>query len=83
MNTKPLPKWIMFRYAKLWRTFGSSKFTFEQAVKLLNIDKTVLSVLLSNLKKEGWLEVSIHQDDSRKRLYSLIPPEVAVQSMET
>ena len=82
MSTKPLPKWIMFRYAKLWNTFDSKEFNFEEAEKILNIDKQVLSVLLSDLKKNGWLEVSLCQDDSRKRIYRLKSPEMAVQSME-
>jgi DNA-binding MarR family transcriptional regulator len=82
MTTKPLPKWIMYRYAKLWNSFNSEEFTFEQAYKILKIDKKVLSVLLSDLKKNGWIVVSLSQEDSRKRLYKLKPPEIAVQSME-
>lgn len=81
MATKPLPKWIMYRYAKLWNSFDCKEFTFEQAEKLLNIDKKVLSVLLSDLKKSGWLEVTLNQTDSRKRNYKLQSPEFAVQSM--
>jgi hypothetical protein len=83
MSTKPLPKWIMYRYAKLWNSFKSDEFTFEQANKILKIDKKVLSVLLSDLKKSGWIEVSLSQEDSRKRLYKLRSPDVAIQSMET
>ena len=59
----------MFRYAKLWTSFDTKEFNFEEAEKILKIDKQVLSVLLSDLKKNGWLEVSLNQSDSRKRIY--------------
>ena len=63
------------------RSLHLSKQTIIHLI-LLKIDIKVLSVLLSDLKKNGWLEVSLSQEDSRKRLYKLKSPEIAIQSME-
>ncbi|MHA1690494.1 MAG: SAM-dependent DNA methyltransferase, partial [Candidatus Heimdallarchaeaceae archaeon] len=77
----PLSKWIMRRYSKLWNTFKDKEFDHEQASKALDDDKMV-SVILSDLKKAGWLEIRLHPDDSRKRIYKLKNPEDAVREIE-
>jgi len=76
---RPLPRWIMISYAKLWHSHKGSTFDFSQAQKL--IDKRHTSVVLSFLKKRGWLEITLHPKDSRKRLYTLKSPEQAIGEM--
>lgn len=78
---KPLPKWVMRRYSVLWSRFGINEFTFEQAHKALNIDKPILSLLLSEMKRAGWIKVSIDPRDSRKRLYELVELEKILKCM--
>jgi len=77
---EPLPKWIMKAYSKLWTKFKNKEFNHEDASKTLNDDKMV-SIILSGLKKAGWLEVRLDPTDSRKRLYKLIGPEGALKEI--
>jgi len=41
----------------------------------------MISIILSDLKKAGWLEVRLDPNDSRKRLYKLIGPEDALKEI--
>jgi hypothetical protein len=77
---EPLPKWIMKAYSKLWTKFKNKEFNHEDASKTLNDDK-MISIILSDLKKAGWLEVRLDPSDSRKRLYKLISPEEALKEI--
>lgn len=67
----PLPKWLMRRYAVLWAKLKDKKFSYEKAQKILKDKNTVLSVVLSELKKAGWLSVDLNPKDARKRVYKL------------
>ena len=75
----PLPKWIMKHYSKLWSKFKDKQFTHQQAEDLLKIINT--SIVLSRLKKFGWLDLTLDPEDSRKRLYKLKDPAEAVKEM--
>lgn len=80
--TKSLPKWLENRYAVLWRKFREDHFSFEQAEKTLNEkDPKTLSVVLSDLRKFGWLTPELDPNTSRKRIYKLKPPEVALDEI--
>jgi type I restriction enzyme M protein len=78
--TKPLPKWIQTRYAILWNKFKDKEFTFEDAEKILK-DKSGILVFFSDLRKAGWLEVTLNFEDARKRIYRLKSPEKAIEEM--
>ncbi len=78
----PLPKWIMQRYSILWRTFKNKDFDFDKAAKALKEKNTILlSQILSELKKAGWLTIKLDPKDSRKRIYTLISPEEAIKEI--
>ena len=79
--TEPLSKWVMKRYSKLWKKFKDKEFDHGQASKALNDDK-MTSIILSDLKKAGWLEIKLHPEDSRKRIYKLKNPEDAITEIE-
>jgi hypothetical protein len=82
MGTKTLPKWLANRYSVLWKECKDRKFAFEEAVKILRErDKKTLSVVLSDLRKYGWLMVELDPNTSRKRLYQLKAPQVAVEEI--
>ena len=73
---KLLPKWIMERYIVLWRNFSDKPFAREDVARLLkNLKKpddgSVINLLLSELRKAGWLKVEFDQSDTRKRVYTL------------
>jgi len=85
MIVKPLPKWAMQRYSKLWVSFKSKEFTYDEASKILKEkDENLVRVVLSYLRKYGWLEVSFDPKDNRKRIYKLrTPEEVVIDIYET
>lgn len=75
--TRPLPRWVMQRYSKLWSEFGSEEFGHSDASKVLRGDNMV-SIVLSALRKSGWMEVKMSSEDLRKRRYQLKNPEKVV-----
>jgi hypothetical protein len=71
-----LPKWILKRAKTLWGSFGSRKFTFAEAEKALDDDDSrMVAVVLSHLKRSGWLDASADADNARKKLYRFTHPE--------
>lgn len=81
--TTPLAKWVMFRYAKMWKHFGSKQFSHKEAQDYLHEPKdTTLSLVIQELKRAGWVEVALCNDDSRVRLYRLKDPVNALSDMK-
>lgn len=79
--TEVLPKWEMKAYSLLWNKYADKQFYHEEVVKLLKQKKEVVSTLLYDLRKGGWLEVGLSSEDTRKRVYRLKSPEIAVKEM--
>ena len=79
--TQPLPKWIMQRYSQLWNSFGNEEFRYDDASRTLNKSNTV-SVLLSGLRRAGWLETKLDPKDGRRSIYKLKGPEQAVREVQ-
>ena len=79
--TRPLPKWEMEVYSILWNKYDSKDFSHNNACTLLKQKKGVVSVLLSDMKKAGWIEVKLDPHDSRKRTYLLKSPSKAIKEM--
>ena len=75
-----IPEWLMIRYSKLWIKFKDKEFTKEQAEKTLKKDNA-LAVVLSDLRKAGWLEMKMDEKDARKSLYNLKNPEKAINEI--
>ena len=75
MSKEVAPAWLVKRYMKLWDKFKDKEFSFEDAQKTLKEDNNFLSVVLSEMKKEGWITLELDPEDARKRLYRLIPLE--------
>jgi len=76
--TQHLPEWIMKRYSKLWNKFKEKEFTRGQAEKVIPKDSAI-AVFFSELRKAGWMEIKIHQEDARKTIYKLKNPEQAIK----
>jgi len=70
-----IPEWLEKRYKILWDTFQGSPFRFEAAAKILkekiHDDKKQINVILSELRKKGWLKVKMDTVDARKKIYTL------------
>ena len=75
MSKEVAPAWLVKRYMKLWDKFKDKDFSFEDAKKTLKEDNNFLSVVLSEMKKEGWLTLELDPEDARKRLYKLLSLE--------
>jgi hypothetical protein len=76
---KPLPKWLMQSYAKIWQRHRDGQLDHPDIMRILG--KKHASIVLCYLKKNGWVEITLNPDDSRKRLYRLKSPEKAVEEM--
>ena len=82
MKTRPVPKWIMQRYAMLWHKFKEKEFTYKEVSKLFTKDSDNLRrALISQLRINGWLSVELNSKDSRKRSFKLKSPEEAIEGM--
>lgn len=80
--TETLPGWLTNRYSVLWKEYKDSQFSFKEAQQILGeTNPKTLSVVLSDLKRHGWLKAKLDPKDSRKRLYQLKPPQVAVEEI--
>lgn len=78
-----IPNWLLQRYAMLFRKYKDKEFTFQEAMKTLKEDdKVYASMVLSELRKSGWIVIRLNPDDARKRIYNLVMPEVAIRSIE-
>ncbi len=65
-----LPKWLTKRYSLLCVKFKGKEFNHEQVTKTLPYDERMVSVILSEMRKTGWLKVRLDPSDMRK-LYKL------------
>jgi len=70
-----LPDWLKSRYDVLWERFGARSFNFDDALGILrerfgDLESRVL-VVLSELRRRGWLKAGLNEADARKRVYIL------------
>lgn len=69
---EPIPKWLFLRYVKIWAEKKNDRFDYDEVRRLLNEkDDRTLSVILSDLRKSGWLEIALDPNNARKRTYKL------------
>ncbi len=74
-EAKELPKWLSVRYNMLWKEFKDETFGFDDATSVLekktdDRDDSVL-VILSELRKAGWLFTKPHPQNGRRKIYNL------------
>ena len=68
-----IPRWVFSRFIKLKKAFGNKKFSFEEACDVLEAtDHRLVNVILSELRKNGWLKSEEDSTDKRKTCYKLI-----------
>ena len=78
-----IANWLLQRYAMLFRKYRDNEFTFKEAKKTIKEeDKVYASMVLSELRKAGWIEIKINPDDARKRIYKLVMPETAIENIK-
>ncbi|RLG68656.1 MAG: SAM-dependent DNA methyltransferase, partial [Candidatus Iainarchaeum archaeon] len=68
-----LPNWLEKSYSLLWESFKNKEFSREDAVKVLKgkADNRSVAVILSKLRKAGWLDMKLDPSDARRSLYIL------------
>jgi len=63
-------------YLVVKNPFRSRKFSFAEAEKALGGDDSrMVAVVLSELKRSGWLDVTVDAAHARKKLYRFTHPE--------
>lgn len=81
--TSPVPKWVWKRYAIMWKKFKDKPFSYQDAEKVLKHDKkSAISITFMELRKAGWIDVELSQDDARMRVYTLTNPALVVEGTE-
>ena len=82
MPIKP-KEWLERRYELLRKEFGYAEFSGDDAKKTLTgkskDDEKSIPVILSELKKQGWIEAKLDPIDSRKRMYKLKSQEEIIK----
>jgi len=80
-----LPKWVESRYNLLWSKFKEKPFRVEEAEKVLEESRIEnlegINMLISELRKAGWLTVELDPKDSRKRNYRLKSKEKIISDI--
>ena len=75
MSDAELPGWLDKRYEILWRAFGDRDFRFSDAVEVLadklEDNEERVAAVLSELRRRGWLRVSLDSEDARRKVYRL------------
>lgn len=72
-----LPRWLADHYCKLYAEFNAGEFSFDDALQLLGVEADKLRIILSNLRKRGFVDVFARR--GRKRVYRVADPsEVAL-----
>ena len=80
--TKPIPRWVMISYSKLWNKYRSSPFTFKDVKNVLQEDKGTTGVVLHKMQKSGWINSECNSKDRRRKIYQLESPENAIRRMQ-
>ena len=85
MTQPKLPNWLENKYSVLWDKFKGTTFRMENAEKILqrgDVDKVQgVAVVLSELRKAGWLAVVADPKDARKSIYHLKSKDDIIKSI--
>ena len=80
-----IPKWVESRYRVLWDKFKEEPFRVEEAEKVLEENRIEnlqgINMLISELKKVGWLTIELDPKDSRKKNYRLKSKENIIKDI--
>jgi len=80
---KNLPSWVVQKYISLRANFGDKPFTIEEASKAIEMPADTVITLLSELKKQDLVNVSVSLENPNKKVYSLRPMAVTRADLES
>lgn len=72
---KDMPEWLKGYYNRLWERHKNEAFTFQTAMKELDISKKMIAKTLLEIEKRGFLSKETSPIDYRARVYRLISQE--------
>ncbi len=85
MTQPKLPTWLENKYLTLWDKLKDTTFRMEDAQEILrksDVDKVQgVAVVLSELRKAGWVVVETDGHDARKSIYHLKSKDDIVKSI--
>jgi len=80
--TIPISNWLLRRYAILWKKYRNKKIGFKDVTETLKEENNKrVTVILSELKKSGWISAEKSKDDKRKGVYQLRFPEGVINEI--
>lgn len=85
MTQPKLPTWLENKYLTLWGKLKDTTFRMEDAQEILqksDVDKVQgVAVVLSELRKAGWVVVESDSHDARKSIYHLKSKDDIIKSI--
>jgi type I restriction enzyme M protein len=81
-NLGNAPGWVRTRRESLWKAFGDAPFKTTQAREALDEpDDDSVNVILSELRKAGWLSTEPSDEDKRVKVHRIAPPSKVVSDI--
>lgn len=74
------PKWVCNYFELLWKSLGEKRFSLEKAKGILSLSDFATYKLVNELKKAGIILAERSSDDARRKNYSLVWPNSALES---
>ena len=71
-------RWILNRYSQLWNRKETKSFTLKEASEILSESPMVTAVILSRLRKSGWINAEIDDIDYRRKRYRCNNPKEVI-----
>ncbi|MBN2251879.1 MAG: SAM-dependent DNA methyltransferase [Candidatus Altiarchaeota archaeon] len=85
MTKTNIPNWVENKYKSLWEAYKTKDFRMDDAEKTLlgsDVDKAHgAAVILSELRKAGWIVTKPDPKDARKTIYNLKSREEIIKSI--
>ncbi len=76
-----LPRNLLEKFARLYAERGTSEFRFQEAEEILGETEKYVGQILPNLVKAGWLEKKVDPEDSRRKIYRIVEPNITLQRL--
>lgn len=76
-----LPRNLLEKFARLYAERGTSEFRFQEAEEILGETEKYVGQILPNLVKAGWLEKKVDPEDSRRKIYRIVDPNITLQRL--
>jgi len=76
-----LPRNLLEKFARLYAEKGTSEFRFQEAEEILGETEKYVGQILPSLVKAGWLEKKVDPEDSRRKIYRVVDPNITLRRL--